>query len=111
MTVLTATSQLRPVTRIAAEAWEDLPTWPEPLTTEETALNDTEPARWLDHAAHRGAAALREYAERHDRSEPLDTALSDMLADLMHAADALGLDLGAALDQARATYSGDRNPF
>ena len=61
-----------------------------------------------DVAAARGLATVRAHSS--DPTEGVvspSLAVADMLTDVMHAADALGIDFGEALGLARTTYQQD----
>ena len=57
--------------------------------------------------AARIAPHVGTYRWQHDEHEHFDVVLADMLADLMHWADAYGEDFDAALTTARMNYSAE----
>lgn len=60
-------------------------------------------------AAARGLASVRAHtADTDDTDVSPSLAVADMLADVMHAADALGIDFGSTLDLALSTYQQDQ---
>lgn len=67
----------------------------------------TEPTN-LDRAA-RVAALLDQYADAHDKGSEPETVLTDVLADLMHWADAYGVDFRPALWLATEHHAAEVN--
>lgn len=78
-------------------------------STEDLCLADTEPRRHIDRAADRGAHVLGIYARKHDKhTDDYETVMVDLLADVLHLCDALGMDFAELERSARTTYLGDR---
>lgn len=92
-----------PARRIEADGWRDLPSERENGITYDAGDEVHDNSR----RASGGVVAIRAYAEQtySGWGEELDTIVGDMLGDLMHACDALGVDFGTALRRAEGDYS------